>query len=318
MTWMIVSLLFNFAFAQTSTPPPAAPPGTSGKAYELAKQKKWPEARTEAVNATKSNPNDGKAWFMLGLVEERTENLSESAAAYKKYLAMNPDPKVAATISAKVPDLEKRARKKSEAKYNNDTWGLFLGYSPSVQSTMADQLDSDFKTTMDIGMNFGSFIMGYRRGYATIPKFKAPPIGVTTGTLVYTTITDGKQSFGELYVAGLIPMIPPYDKWGGAQLGLPLFFGMYSQNIKAGDRNFGNIAYDLATGLSVKWFTRSPFTVELAGLYHLAIPFWGVRESSGSKTIRSMKDEDIQGRNSGLELRIGIGLLFGSEPKGHY
>ncbi len=287
-------------------------------AYQLARERKWPEARSEAAAAAKANPADSKAWFMLGVAEERTENLDESAAAYQKYLALNPDPKVAAAVQAKMPELKQRARKKTEDKYNNQSWGFFVGYSPVAKSTMAEQLDSDVKTSMDIGFNFGGFLMGYRRATGTVPAFKAPQKSLTTGTVPYTTLTGGKQSTGELYVAGLIPLIEPYGKWGAAQLGLPLFFGVYSQTIRADSRVFGNIAYDVATGLSVKWFTRSPFTVELSGVYHLAIPFWGVRESSDSKTIRNSNNEDIQGRNSGLEMRIGIGLLFGGETPGHY
>lgn len=190
-------------------------------------------------------------------------------------------------------------------------WGAFLGFSPVVNSQMADELNSDFDNTFDVGMSFKWLQLGYRRGTATVPQFQAPPKGLDQTNMVYSNLAQGKQVFQELYLSGVFTVLDQVADVPELQLNTPVSLGIYSQTIKADGREFGNVAYDLAAGLELKWFTARNFTLSLSTLYHAAIPFWGVRENADSKPIRNPAGNDIQGRHTGLEARLGVGFLFG-------
>ncbi len=320
---LTMSLLPSIAMAQSPMASPAkqvqAVPGSSLKAYGLARERKWAEARIEAVNATQSSPSDPKSWFMLAVVEERIENLSESEAAYRKYLSMNPTPQMAGTVETKLQEVSARANNKEKAIWGLKSNGFFLGFSPTAPTDGIAPLKSSLKSSFDAGFHFGNHSIGLRRGTGSITSFRAPVKGVSN-TNTYTTVGPASLTYNEMYYSGNVVLIEPYDKWNGLSLALPLVIGGYGYVINApGGRNFDNLGYDLGAGLSLKWFSRSSFNIEVSSIYHLGIPLWEPRESSDSKAIRPLVGtDDITGQLSGLEFRVAIGFLFGAETTGHF
>jgi len=214
----------------------------------------------------------------------------------------------ASSLTAAAEELQAPAGAQTSASLKN--WGAVLGFSPLMSSQMSDELNSDFNSTFDVGVSFKMFQAGYRRGTGAVPSFQAPPKGLDQSNMVYSTLSGGKQTFQEIYMSGAYPLLAQVGNMPDLKLSAPLFVGIYSQTIEAAGRTFGNMAYDLAAGLELKWFSKNDFTLSFSTLYHAAIPFWGVRESAGSKPIKNDGGTDIQGRHNGLEARMAVGFLF--------
>lgn len=76
--FLIMALLVQNTFAQGSPSPEMA------AANELAKQQKWAEAETAFAGVVKSEPKNGRAWFMLGFARHSQEKWTSAIDAFKK------------------------------------------------------------------------------------------------------------------------------------------------------------------------------------------------------------------------------------------
>lgn len=306
---LIFSLMISMASAQTSQ-----------RAYELAREKKWPEALSEATSATVSNPNDGKAWFMLGLVQERTEKLSESLESYNKYLALNPDPKVAEAVQTRLADIRPRANLQNQDRYGKSSNGFFFEKQLSYAPKFVAEVNGKLTTPFSFGFNFGLGSVGYRRATGSYTEnIKAPASHQTSPT--YNIIAGGGDIIHqELFANFNISLVDPYTTMGDLQLALPLTFGGFMNTLKSNldGTMYGNVGYDLGIGLAIKGYSRSAFTWYAHGIYHLSIPFWGIRESGYDLGIKNAQNDDVKGSASNFEVAVGINILFGEDLKKHY
>ena len=316
---LIISLSLNFAPAQTVMSSEPLSSGSPLKAYGLARETKWPEARNEAEGATKSNPNDAKAWFILGVAEERLENLSAAVIAFDKYLTLTAATPAAKAVRDELPAIKNRSKLKDEDTYGITSNGFFieksLGYAPAYVA----EFHGKFSTPIGFGFNFGKVYLGYRQLSGTftedlkLPDASSPP--------VYSAVSGGgnfmsRQGFANINVS----LVDPYTSWGDMQLAMPIYLGFGTNTLKMNStgRFYGNWTYDMGLGLVLRGYTRSMITWYVQGIYHLGIPFWGFKEWGTDDVIRNAADESIKGSTSGFDTTVGISFLFGAETKKHY
>lgn len=313
MIYLITTLIFNLAAAQTVTPKAPPKSGDPVKAYQLAREIKWTEARTEAENATKSDPQDAKAWFILGVSEERLENLDLAVKAYQKYVALADSTPASKAVQEKLPGLKTRAKTKAEKTYGRTSNGLFFEKSMSYSPSYVDEIGGENSTPFAIGINFGKVYWGYRQFTGNFTAdLKVPDDSVPA---VYSTVSGGGDFTSRQLFANInFSLIDPYTKWGNMQLALPFYsaFGTNYLKFNSTGKEYGNWTYDLGIGLALRGYTRSSFTWYVQSIYHIGIPFWKFKEFGTDDPIRNSQDEDIKGSVSGLDTTIGIAYLFGS------
>lgn len=292
--------------------------GSSYKAYSLVKEKKWSEAREEAARATKSQPHDAEAWFLLGLSEERLEHLSAALEAYKQYLKLNPPAAAAQNVQGKMDELRPRARHQLEDKFGRTSNGFFVEKSLAYNPNFVHEINGSLGKPFALGFNFGKVFLGYRLASGTFTETINAPQSNSTA---YTAITGGgKITHQEIFANLDFNLIEPYESWGNLQLTLPLALGGFMNTLKttSPSKTYGNVGYDFGLGLGVRGFTRSFFSWYAQGIYHVGIPFWGIREGGQDKGIRNAHNEDVKGNITGFEFSVGVSFLFGEDLAKHY
>lgn len=63
----------------------------SAKAEEFMKESNWPKARVSLQNVLKIDPKDARAYYLMGEVEEKEENLKNAVGDYFKAVELKPD-----------------------------------------------------------------------------------------------------------------------------------------------------------------------------------------------------------------------------------
>lgn len=89
---LVLAVFFSLfsinSFAQQS--PPMSPQMQS--ANQLIRAQKWTEAVTALEEITKSEPNNGRAWFLLGTSYHQLGNYEKAATAYEKNIPISKNP----------------------------------------------------------------------------------------------------------------------------------------------------------------------------------------------------------------------------------
>lgn len=279
--------------------------------------KQWEKARDEAKLATAADsvsPLNRDAWLLLAGTEERLGNLSEARDAYIKYLSLSPSPEKREAVMQRYNEIAPRAELYERYKWGSNSSGLVFGFSPQFQSQVQEQLGSDLKTAIDVGLRFGTFSFGYKRGRDSVGVFKVPTS--TSANPSYVAVPAGGVHLMEaIYFQNNFELGSDTDTksrvWS-----IPLYFaGVVNAVRTPSDALYNNIAYDMGTGLRVDIYTKSTFSFDMSALYHLGIPFWDVRSQDGeSQGIKNKNNEIVSGSNTGAEIRVGIKFLFGSTP----
>ncbi|MDZ4660622.1 MAG: tetratricopeptide repeat protein [Pseudomonadota bacterium] len=312
-----LALFFNSVFAQTTAP---AIPDSSFKAYKLIKEKKWREANAVAKNATVAQPNDAEAWFVLGLTEERLENLEDAIKAYEKYLELIPAPAAAEIVVARIAELKPRASHQQQDKYGASSNGFFIEKQLSYKPNFITEINGEMNTPFSFGFSFGMVNVGYRRASGTFKENIKEPASHQASP-AYTTITGGGAiTHQDLFANIYFSLIDPYTSMGDMQLAMPFTAGLVSNTLEAtgNGKRYGNVTYDFGLGLALRGFTRSPLSWYAQGIYHVGIPFWGIRESGYDKGIKNAQGDDIKGNIHNFEISAGITFLFGEDLLKHY
>lgn len=309
----ILFLLMTF-FAQTIFAK------SSLEAYKLIKEKKWREANEAASKATKNQPNDAEAWFLLGLTEERLENLSDAIDAYEKYLKLNPAPSAVAAVEARIADLKPRARQQAQDKYGKFANGLFVEKSLMYKPSFVTEIGGKLNTPFSFGFRIGMVTFGYRRASGTYSdNIQAPTTTLTKPA--YATIRDGGTITHQQIFANInFSLVDPYTSWGNMQLTLPLSIGGFNNSLKANydGKKYGNGGLNLGLGLGLVGYTRSPFSWYVQSIYHYGIPYWPIRETGSHQGIKNSHGDAVKGNNINLEVAAGITFLFGEKLTKHY
>jgi hypothetical protein len=298
----------------------AAPTGLDHKnrALEFAQTKRYNEAAAEAKLFLAKNPDDPEVLLIAAAANHGLENYDEAITAYEKYLAATPPPAAAKadSVRATVATLKARSNRYKEYEYGNQSNGFMIGYSPAVSSIVGDKIGSDLSSNFDIGFSFGKWGLGFRYGSADTDKIQAAPKGSALDpNPVYTLQAEiPEHRLYELYSFGIVPFNDLY-KPGNLQHSFLWHFGGVQNSLEVGNRKFGQIGFDLGAGFNARYFTRSPIAFDFSALYHLAIPFWGIREDADSPVIRNRDGDDVNGSSTGYEVRFGVILMFGADTQ---
>ncbi|MBX7172424.1 MAG: tetratricopeptide repeat protein [Pyrinomonadaceae bacterium] len=71
---------------------PSQPSPQMQAATQLVREQKWTEAANALETITKSEPNNGRAWFLLGSSYHQLGNYEKAAAAYEKNIPISNNP----------------------------------------------------------------------------------------------------------------------------------------------------------------------------------------------------------------------------------
>jgi|GEM_PF-3513716 len=285
---------------------------------ELVAVKQWEKARDEAKFATVAAPDatlNRDAWLLLGATEERLGNLQSASNAYSKYLTLSPPPEKREIVALRFNETEAKANQYARYKWGTNSGGLVLGFSPQFQSRVQEQLNSDLKTTVDIGLRFGTFSFGYKKGRASLGKFLAPTTSAANSPYVEVP-AGGVHLMESVYFQNNFEFGENTDTkpivWS-----LPLYFAGIVNAVRSPSNDlYNNIALGIGTGLRIDFYTKSALSFDISALYHLGIPFWGISKQTEtvSPSIKNISGEKIAGSNTGAEIRVGMKILFGKTP----
>ncbi len=87
----IISILAMVVVLISCAGPEAKKEKYTAKAEKYMKESNWPKARVSLQNVLKIDPKDARAYYLLGEVEEKEENLKNSLGDYFKAVELNPD-----------------------------------------------------------------------------------------------------------------------------------------------------------------------------------------------------------------------------------
>lgn len=100
--FLVIGMISQIAFAQTTPSPEMV------AANELVKEKKWNEAEKAFAKIVKAEPENARAWFMLGLAKHSQENWSEAIEAFKKNVEIAKTPSGMYNVAAGFSQLNKK------------------------------------------------------------------------------------------------------------------------------------------------------------------------------------------------------------------
>ena len=89
--FITIAILFAALFVQNFFAQ-ATPSPQMKAANELVKQKKWTEAETAFASIVKSEPKNGRAWFMLGFSRHSQDKFSDAIKAFEKNVKIAKNP----------------------------------------------------------------------------------------------------------------------------------------------------------------------------------------------------------------------------------
>jgi hypothetical protein len=290
------------------------------KAQKSIDAKDWSTAETEAKAVVDSAPQDLDGWLMYGIVEQRLEHNDEASRAYRKYLDLNPPADKAAAVRDRLATVELRSQKSTreestsnEEKYGPEAFGIYFAFSPVYDPSTASKLDSSLKTNFQLGVEFSHLLVGGSYSSGSVTHFLAPQEGQANPT--YTSVGPATLKIWEFYLEYDIPLNQPFGSLGPFVFSIPIHLGGYitSLPLNDGSRTFGNMALDGAFGVQAQYFTRTPFVVSAAALWHSGLYLTQVEEDSLSQPIKDTAGDQVTGGNAGFEFRLTVSFLFPHE-----
>ncbi len=289
-------------------------PGPYPRARQLASQKSWGPAREAALEATEREPGNARAWFLLGIIEERLGHAGPGAAAYGKAADLEPGSPLGKAAAERRATLGAKADGEARATYNQDSAGFSLEYVPRLSpgpgygGRLGDKLESAFGLGFRAGAGTGNFALMMRYASGKVPQFTSPAAG-SGGTP--TTITNADHQFYELRLEFALPLVKPYGKLGLVSLDLPLSVNIAYATLKASGKEAAEDALlGVSGGLRVSLYTRSPFLFSAAALYTFTKSA-GMNQY-GHDPVRGPTGLEASGKFTGLEFLVGMTLLFGN------
>lgn len=285
-------------------------------AREFIDQKQWVKARSEAKLSTLAAPDALKnrdAWLLLATLEERFGNFSDAKYAYSKYLMFSPTPEKRDAVTLRLTDLEPKVARYNRYKWGSNSSGIIFGSSPQFQTYVQEQLGSEMKSASDYGLRFGSFSFGYKSAKGTVGQFKIPT--TTANNSPYVNVpAGGTHIMDALFVQNDFRLGDDTDTklvvWS-----IPIYYAWVTNAVKApSGTSYKNFEQDLGIGLRVDFYTKSFISFDVGALYHVGIPSTNISPNENSNAIKNLKNEIITGSTSGVEVRIGMKILFSTTP----
>ena len=108
ITFLLTTAFISISLATQSTVAQAKLSPQMAAANELVKQKKWPEAERAFAKVVKSEPNNERAWFFLGLSRHSQKKFPSAIEAFEKSAAISKSPISMYNIAAGYSRLNKK------------------------------------------------------------------------------------------------------------------------------------------------------------------------------------------------------------------
>lgn len=164
-----------------------------------------------------------------------------------------------------------------------------------------------------VGGNLGSHFIGARFGQGTFSDTVLIPTGKSSPA--FTSVASGGditslRFFYDYHIA----LIDPYTTWGDYSLTLPVGIGMLINEVKAkgSQDNFG---FDADIGIGLRHYSRSWFSWYANAIYHFDLISTGGLGDGGSGAITNTRGEEVSGGAGGLEVGVGLNILFETDYK---
>jgi hypothetical protein len=308
-SFLLISLLPSTSFATTES----APEYTYEQAKALAKESKWDLAEIAAKSVSGGDPKNVQNWFLLGIIENRLEHPIDAADAFSKVTELDPNGALAISLNTKLPELKMKSDEEKKYKYGPESSAFYLEYLPVRGSAIASELQTTLSSSFGLGFRFGKVEVGYRHAGGDVSNIKAvQKATVTPVPSDWTTVSGtGSLTMQELYFNFLIPIVEPYTSLGGFQFNIPIYMSGVMNTVNVGDKTYGSLGYDVATGLHLTYFTKTAIAFDLSAMYHLGIPFWSVRDNNAN-AIEGSTGTAADGGTTGFEVGLGVTFLFGA------
>ncbi len=92
MKQLLLTLMIGLFCLNILAQTPQQPSPQMQAATQLVREQKWTEAANALETVTKSEPNNGRAWFLLGSSYHQLGNYEKAAAAYEKNIPISNNP----------------------------------------------------------------------------------------------------------------------------------------------------------------------------------------------------------------------------------
>ena len=318
----IILIISSITFATISRAASANPDTTLYlNAKQLAQSARWSAAQAAGRKLVRQQSSDPRAWYLLGVVEERMAKYGPATRAFAKVAKLQPNGPLGKASASKLAILAPKARRQLQYKYGPASWGLFVGVNPLTQNQLTSELGSSLSSTFDLGFSVNNVSFGYLLGTGSVSEIQAAPEGSASGGVgapaqVYSVVHGpGIHTMQELFFTLPFVLVKPYERWGRLQLKIPLQIGGVENTLAIGGKTFGSLGFDFDSGLQADYFTRSPFVISLEATYHLGMPFWGIRQDGNSPAIKGSGGELVTAGVSGFQIGLSVTFLFGaSQP----
>ena len=294
------------------------------KAQQYIEVKDWASAETESKAVIEAKSQDMDSWLMYGIIEQRLEHNEEAIKAFHKYLDLNPPQEKADVVRGKLAVLEIRSAKQQnevkaehEETYGPRSSGIFFAYAPSYNPSTSSVLGGDVGSNIQFGFEFNRVIVGLQTDSGNIPSLLAPDASNT-----YVAAGPASLSTYILFFEFNPILTEPFKgSTGPFSFYIPIHIGVFENNVSiaSGPANgtYSNMGMELASGIGVEWYSRSPFKLGATALYHQG---WGMSGlTNGSSTasnplpLENKSGTVAYGGNVGLEFKLTLTYLFGYE-----
>lgn len=279
------------------------------RALSFMKLKNYAKARGAAQAYTELAPQDPEAWLMLGVILQKSNDPLGAKEAYERHLALQPSSARAGAIRQRVAELAiiERQDEIDQAllkryRYNGDNWGLFFAYSPVFTPDSVTELTSDALQSFSLGFRVDqAFYMGLRYAKGSVGRTQVPSGGFETG---------GDYMLLEPFFEPTISYNKPYKKLSIVQVYSPVHVGVPYNRVSLAGKSYSNWGVSIGTGLGLRFYTTTFLVIETTGMYHFGFPLSGIRENGVDPPLRTTSGASIQGRMSGLDVRVMLTFLF--------
>ena len=290
------------------------------KAQNFIAAKDWASAESESKAIVDVKPGDMDGWLMYGIVEQRLEHNEEAIKAYHKYLDLNPPKEKADAVRGKLATLKfDRTKQQQEADvlhqemYGPRSPGVFFAYAPVYNPSTSSVLGGDVKNNYQLGFEVNRVIMGLQYDSGTIPSLLTP--NSTGGTYIAAGPANLK-TYILFFELNPILTEPFKDSTGAFSFYIPIHLGTFynSVDVPSGVNSgtYSNFGLEVASGLGVEWYSRSPFKIGATALYHQGWGFSGL-VNGAQNSLENTSGSIAYGGNVGFEFKITLTYLFGYE-----
>ena len=285
------------------------------KAQKFIAAKDWASAESEARAMTVADPKNPDGWLMYGIVEQRLEKNDSAATAYQNYLDLNPPKDKAEAVRQRLAEVEVRAQrtvqkkiKKSQERYGLKSNGVYFAFAPIYQPSTSTVLNGNVNSNYQLGLQIQQINFGVMYDGGSVGQMRVP-----TGGSSYKIGGPANLSTWTFYLEYNYVLTDPFTTMGPFSLYIPAHLGFFDNSLRMSDgsNTFSNMGAEVASGIGVQWYSRTPIVIGLSALYHQGVGFENL--TSGSNVTEGVENTSgtiAHGGNVGPEIRLTFIYLF--------